>query len=254
VPTWHRPSLAWDTSFTATAWQPVGDHLRCPTVLACATAPPLVAGDRLTTAVERALPSLVLVLGRGLVAGGSRVKGGQQNLRVADPHRVEVRAPGCCQQSASNRTTRSLAWLMHAREVSAVYLWRHAVGADHAWEQVVAAKSSHGRSHRFDPCHAHQPKRLPGPLERAACQKICQKIADLGCLLSRSAWLGPSCRRVNGQLRLVVSRLVQLASLEHPVSPSSSDGVIASATWRVRVNRWSSAWTTRAAICGVVCR
>jgi hypothetical protein len=133
VPTWHRPSLARDTSFTATAWQPVGDHLRCPTVLACATAPPLVAGDRLTTAVERALPSLVLVLGRGLVAGGSRVKGGQQNLRVADPHRVEVRAPRCCQQSASNRTTRSLAWLMHAREVSAVYLWRHAVGDDHAW-------------------------------------------------------------------------------------------------------------------------
>jgi hypothetical protein len=40
---------------------------------------------------------------------------------------------------------------------------------------VGAALASHGRSHRFDPCHAHQPKRLPGPLERAACQKICQK-------------------------------------------------------------------------------
>ena len=35
--------------------------------------------------------------------------------------------------------------------------------------------SSHGRSHRFDPCHAHQPKRLPVPTLRAVCQKICQK-------------------------------------------------------------------------------
>src|SRR5215218_4616769 len=65
-----------------------------------------------------------------------------------------------------------------------------------------SAVLSHGRSHRFDPCHAHQPKRLPGSLERAACQKICQKIAGLRCLQSRSAWLGPSCRRVKEQLRL----------------------------------------------------
>ena len=41
----------------------------------------------------------------------------EQDLRVADPHRVEVRAIWCCQQAASNRTTHSLAWLMHAREV-----------------------------------------------------------------------------------------------------------------------------------------
>jgi CBS domain-containing protein len=29
----------------------------------------------------------------------------------------------------------------------------------------------HGRSHRFDPCHAHQHKRLPVATLRAVCQK-----------------------------------------------------------------------------------
>ena len=105
------------------------------------------------------------------------------------------------------------------RPLTAYELGRRGAKLGTGEQCVEAALASHGRSHRFDPCHAHQPKRLPGPLERAACQKICQKIVDLGCLQSRSAWLGPSCRRVNGQLRLVVSRLVQLASLEHPISP-----------------------------------
>jgi hypothetical protein len=40
---------------------------------------------------------------------------------------------------------------------------------------VESAVLSHGRSHRFDPCHAHQHKRFPDSLEWAACQKICQK-------------------------------------------------------------------------------
>jgi hypothetical protein len=35
--------------------------------------------------------------------------------------------------------------------------------------------SSHGRSHRFDPCHAHQPKRFPASSVRVVCQKICQR-------------------------------------------------------------------------------
>jgi hypothetical protein len=39
---------------------------------------------------------------------------------------------------------------------------------------------SHGRSHRFDPCHAHQPKRLPASIVQAACQKICQKTGACG--------------------------------------------------------------------------
>ena len=56
--------------------------------------------------------------------------------------------------------------------------------------------------------------RSRGPLARRFA-----RYRGLGVLQSRSAWLGPSCRRVNGQLRLVVSRLVQLASLEHPISP-----------------------------------
>jgi hypothetical protein len=42
-------------------------------------------------------------------------------------------------------------------------------GTEHsAGEQCLAAAlASHGRGHRFDPCHAHQHKRLPGtPLRR----------------------------------------------------------------------------------------
>ena len=39
-----------------------------------------------------------------------------------------------CQQSASNRTSCSLAWLVLASEVSTVYLRRCAAEAGHAWE------------------------------------------------------------------------------------------------------------------------
>jgi hypothetical protein len=48
-----------------------------------------------------------------------------------------------------------------------------------------ARAPSHGRSHRFDPCHAHQP---PASIARAACQKICQKAG--ACAASRGDKLG----------------------------------------------------------------
>jgi hypothetical protein len=62
------------------------------------------------------------------------------------------------------------------RPVSADELGR--CGAEHGGGRqcVGAALASHGRGHRFETCHAHQPKRFSASLERAACQKICQKI------------------------------------------------------------------------------
>jgi hypothetical protein len=70
-----------------------------------------------------------------------------------------------CQQSASNLTSCSLAWLVRAGEVSTVYLRRRGeeVGSGRDWEP--GAKSSHGRSHRFDPCHAHHTKLQVTPPE-----------------------------------------------------------------------------------------
>jgi hypothetical protein len=41
--------------------------------------------------------------------------------------------------------------------------------------RVWPALPSHGRSHRFDPCHAHQHKRLPGTLLRRRLPADCQQ-------------------------------------------------------------------------------
>jgi hypothetical protein len=95
-----------------------------------------------------------------------------------------------CQQSASNRTARRIAWLVHAFRVSGVYLRPHGEELGRGVGPETEAKSSHGRSHRFDPCHAHQPKRLPASIVRAACQKICQKTG--ACAWSHPVRVTPS--------------------------------------------------------------
>jgi hypothetical protein len=58
-------------------------------------------------------------------------------------------------------------------------------GAEHGAGElcVGAALTSHGRSHRFDPCHAHQRKRFQVSLQQAVCQRICQKMG-LGVAVS----------------------------------------------------------------------
>jgi hypothetical protein len=45
---------------------------------------------------------------------------------------------------------------------------------------VGAALASHGRSHRFDPCHAHQHKHLPGILLRHLLPADCQQTTSSG--------------------------------------------------------------------------
>jgi hypothetical protein len=81
-----------------------------------------------------------------------------------------------CQQTASNYTSCSLTWLVPASEVSTVYQRRHDEEAGSGVGTVPEAKSSHGRSHRFDPCHAHQHKRSPQPHLHPDCQQICQHV------------------------------------------------------------------------------
>jgi hypothetical protein len=68
--------------------------------------------------------------------------------------------PRRCQQSASNPASHSLASHVLAIEASPIYLRLCAVEACHAREYMRGAKSSHGRGHRFETCHAHQPKRF----------------------------------------------------------------------------------------------
>jgi len=65
------------------------------------------------------------------------------------------RASPRCQQSASNRTSRGLASHVLALGASPVYLRRHGGEGSDVMDVVEGAKSSHGRSYRFDPCHAH---------------------------------------------------------------------------------------------------
>jgi hypothetical protein len=67
-----------------------------------------------------------------------------------------------------------------------------------------AALASHGRSHRFDPCHTHQPRRFPASVARAACQKTGHarhhggtKVVPNGPEFDRSRSLG--CRRSRGR-------------------------------------------------------
>ena len=70
-----------------------------------------------------------------------------------------------CQQSVSNLSAHYPRDAMRSktsrRPVSADELGR--CGAEHGAgvERVGAALASHGRSHRFDPCHAHQHKQPP---------------------------------------------------------------------------------------------
>jgi hypothetical protein len=48
-------------------------------------------------------------------------------------------------------------------------------------ECVVAALPSHGRGDRFETCHAHQCKRLPGTLLRCRLPAACQQTTSSGC-------------------------------------------------------------------------
>src|SRR5215213_11852836 len=66
-----------------------------------------------------------------------------------------------CQQTVSNRASRSPATHFRAIEASVVYLRRSEVeaGRTRGWER--GAKSSHGRGHRFETCHAHQDEPVP---------------------------------------------------------------------------------------------
>jgi hypothetical protein len=78
-------------------------------------------------------------------------------------------------------------------------------------QRVGAALASHGRGHRFETCHAHQPKRLPGSLQPAVCQKICQKTGACGWS-HRSASLNPSRRQATRLLCAVNSASANSAS------------------------------------------
>jgi hypothetical protein len=73
----------------------------------------------------------------------------------------------------------------------------------------------------FETSHAHQPRRLPVTIDRTVCQKI--------------------------------RRQVELASLKHPVAPVQLSPGGRFSDVEGNINLVSSAWTTRAAIPGVVC-
>jgi hypothetical protein len=110
-----------------------------------------------------------------------------------------------CQQAASNGTSRSFAWHLHAIETSGVYLRRRAVEAGNAWDWELGAKSSHGRGHRFETCHAHQHKqpprttlrrRLPADLPQTTNSGRCsaESVARFGVLADFHACLGRGTR------------------------------------------------------------
>jgi hypothetical protein len=48
---------------------------------------------------------------------------------------------------------------------------------------------SHGRSHRFDPCHAHQHKQPPHPPNSPSLSANCQQVTDSD-EASRNWWNG----------------------------------------------------------------
>jgi hypothetical protein len=80
-----------------------------------------------------------------------------------------------CQQSASNRTPCSLAPHGHVFVDTTAYLRRHSGSGGQAGRHKGGAKSSHGRSHRFNPCHAHEHKQPSSPLGDPRCQQIVSK-------------------------------------------------------------------------------
>jgi hypothetical protein len=62
--------------------------------------------------------------------------------------------------------------------------WRGGAGS-----RDEAALASHGRSHRFDPCHAHQHKRLLGSRCHAGCQQIASKPPTVVGAASPPLWV-----------------------------------------------------------------
>ena len=90
--------------------------------------------------------------------------------------RSEGSASASCQQSASKSPSHRTTWHRVASAALPPELRRCSTANSAGQRRVGAALASHGRGHRFDPCHAHQPKRFPAPILRAVCQKICQKI------------------------------------------------------------------------------
>jgi hypothetical protein len=109
-----------------------------------------------------------------------RVEGVREEKAETAWHARGLRDAAGCQQSASNSASHSLASRVLAFVALPVYLRRQRGRDGQGVGHMGEAKSSHGRGHRFDPCHAHQPKRFPVPTPRAVCQKICQKIMGLG--------------------------------------------------------------------------
>jgi hypothetical protein len=132
---------------------------------------------------------------------------------------------------------------------TAIELRRYGATRSVAFVSVVTALPSHGRGHRFETCHAHQPKRFPGSLQRAACQKIFQKTTRLDVVDPWSAWRSkPIPSQPTVAAAGVHLGLARRPDRSGPVPP----GVIACAIWRTSANRRSTAWTIWAAISGVV--
>ena len=64
--------------------------------------------------------------------------------------------------AASNGASRSRAWHVRALEVLSVYLRRHDEGVGSGGRPEIEAKSSQGRGHRSETCHAqHKQPRQP---------------------------------------------------------------------------------------------
>jgi hypothetical protein len=76
--------------------------------------------------------------------------------------RSEGSASASCQQSVSKSPSHRTTWHRVASAALPPELRRWSTGNSARQQRVGAALASHGRSHRFDPCHAHQHKRLPG--------------------------------------------------------------------------------------------
>jgi hypothetical protein len=76
-----------------------------------------------------------------------------------------------CQQSVSKSPSHRTTWHRVASAALPPELRRCSTANSAGQRRVGAALASHGRSHRFDPCHAHQHKRVLGVPMGAVCQQ-----------------------------------------------------------------------------------
>ena len=135
--------------------------------------------------------------------------------------------PGC-QQSASNCTSCSLAWLVRASEVSTVYLRRHGEEAGSGVGPETEAKSSHGRGHRAMQAVLHLHPSTPQP-------PIVQ-TAELGQMGSN----GWSCIEAGAVATATVGRVGEYEATTGPGRAAWSDPWLLAAPGALRRRRHPS--------------